>query len=129
MRISDWSSDVCSSDLGANAGLLLYTAGYPGRGFRAAYARLLECLPREVPVYHWGDSDADGFLIAEALASTCDEADRELQLWLMGQFPTQDANLELSDRDVARIEYITQRRGWDGQIGRASCRERVCQEV
>src|SRR3546814_8793189 len=63
---------------GANAGLLLYTAGYPGRGFRAAYARLLECLPREVPVYHWGDSDADGFLIAEALASTCDEADREI---------------------------------------------------
>src|SRR3546814_16736650 len=76
MRISDWSSDVCSSDL----------------------------------------SDADGFLIAEALASTCDEADRELQLWLMGQFPTQDANLELSDRDVARIEYITQRRGWDGHF-------------
>src|SRR3546814_19624548 len=76
MRISDWSSDVCSSDL----------------------------------------SDADGFLIAEALASTCDEADRELQLWLMGQFPTQDANLELSDRDVARHEYITQRRGWDGHF-------------
>src|SRR3546814_13400220 len=96
--------------------LFPYTTRFRSRGFRAAYARLLECLPREVPVYHWGDSDADGFLIAEALASTCDEADRELQLWLMGQFPTQDANLELSDRDVARIEYITQRRGWDGHF-------------
>src|SRR3546814_253731 len=101
---------------GANAGLLLYTAGYPGRGFRAAYARLLECLPSEVPVYPWGASAEAGFLIAEALATTGDEADRELQLWLMGQFPTQDANLELSDRDVARIEYITQRRGWDGHF-------------
>src|SRR3546814_11835590 len=39
---------------GANAGLLLYTAGSPGRGFRAAYARPLDCLPRDRERVGWG---------------------------------------------------------------------------
>src|SRR3546814_5752141 len=78
MRISDWSSDVCSSDL---------LPGRPGD-------RLL---------------DAGRDRIVQALS-------RPLLL---------DAAPGLSDRDRGG-----RRRGAHGeQIGRASCRERVCQYV
>src|SRR3546814_2510207 len=74
VRISDWSSDVCSSDL----------------------------LPRAV-------SEADGWAVARDIGALyCEE-------------------LTLSSH--AAIESLFERVGRAAEIGRASCRERVCQYV
>src|SRR3546814_6776173 len=95
MRISDWSSDVCSSDL--DTGLLIVAGGNELRsGAHRGMAKLAARLARDgFPVFRFdrrgvGDSEGEngGFLssgpdIAEAVAAF--------------------------------------------QIGRASCRERVCQ--
>src|SRR3546814_15352451 len=82
MRISDWSSDVCSSDLGQ------------------ASARF------------FGPEQADAFSRTPS---------PEGQLAAVPSFPARGGGLPaFGSRD----------RGWDDEeIGRASCRERVCQYV
>src|SRR3546814_13782143 len=97
MRISDWSSDVCSSDLFVTArtkGLNLHRYAYAGsvRIFDAA--------------------QPPQFAIIEAVGIA-------------------RVRGELRDRAVARgigIDAARQRQG-RAKIGRASCRERVCQYV
>src|SRR3546814_8897175 len=85
MRISDWSSDVCSSDLGAASGLGEATA----RRFAQEGARVLLT-----------DISDEGAAVARDIGGDA-------------QFLPQDVANE------AR---------W-AEIGRASCRERVCQYV
>src|SRR3546814_6633703 len=75
VRISDWSSDVCSSDL-------LEGRRFPGLKFRQ---RLLNLLARI--------------------------AGRQ------------------GPRDIQAVAHLASEQGMDGQIGRASCRDRVCQYV
>src|SRR3546814_8121097 len=78
MRISDWSSDVCSSDLRAHGATSLGEApakGWEHGRFGAPYLR-------------------DSLLAAGALCETLETATN-----------------------------------WSNEIGRASCRERVCQYV
>src|SRR3546814_10045782 len=81
MRISDWSSDVCSSDLVADA------------------PELLELAP-------------------DNLAKLRQLTDQALYLFGRPAFEHYDFLVALSSRI-----------GGIGQIGRASCRERVCQYV
>src|SRR3546814_5378546 len=76
MRISDWSSDVCSSDLGE---------------------------PLRIGRYDAGDLDAGDVRIVFR--------------------PGQPGGAAPGDNDHKRGE------GDEGEIGRASCRERVCQYV
>jgi hypothetical protein len=52
---------------------LLYTAGYPNSAVRQFLRKLV---PLSAPLQHWGDSDPDGYLIAQAL-----EAIHPLRLW------------------------------------------------
>src|SRR3546814_2593170 len=81
MRISDWSSDVCSSDL----------------------------WPRAILLNAWGTANmrTGGDDIAQALA-------------LIGARPTwEGASGRVTGFEIVPID----------QIGRASCRERVCQYV
>src|SRR3546814_7542363 len=87
MRISDWSSDVCSSDLGAGA-------------------RAGQALPRQ---RRGARSAADGAAMAAASAGEPAAGHRRRR----------------------RLERRGQGRpgGLRRQIGRASCRERVCQYV
>src|SRR3546814_7622010 len=83
MRISDWSSDVCSSDLDANS------------------SRPLD-----------GDADYSG-----------------------GDFRSRECVALLEEADIVVTnppfslfrEYVAQLVDYEKQIGRASCRERVCQ--
>src|SRR3546814_9981640 len=80
MRISDWSSDVCSSDL-------MYTLYYaPGA---ASF------------VVHW--------LLIEAGA----------------EYQLQRVNLQAGEQRSEAYRKLNP----NGEIGRASCRERVCQYV
>src|SRR3546814_15956142 len=92
MRISDWSSDVCSSDL---------------REFAADEAAVLGDLGRVVAARHI-DLDIGEAMFVEMRA--------ELLLGLGARLVGDEAQVELGDRAA----------GQDRQIGRASCRERVC---
>lgn len=44
---------------------LIYTAGFPGKAVR----KFIEMLPDEVELFHWGDSDPEGYEIAAILNS------------------------------------------------------------
>src|SRR3546814_20465934 len=99
MRISDWSSDVCSSDL-AEAGIAAVFCA--GTGMRALFA----ALPAPVRAEHATDADA----LAPALTDAVRPGDIVM---IKGSFASNmkrvvDALLE---------------------IGRTSCRERVLQYV
>src|SRR3546814_6393822 len=100
MRISDWSSDVCSSDLKVR------------------------------------DSGIHSLMVVPIRARHC-----VLGLALFGRSeeltPFQDDDLLLAEELVTRaalsldnaLQYARQRTAALTQIGRASCRERVCQTV
>src|SRR3546814_11327657 len=105
MRISDWSSDVCSSDLGVNRGLV----GLPqlqARGFVAQLRAGVERVELRI--------EARDGLVAGADAQ-----------------PRIQFRYALAGRHAAGVALQAQRhdRLVDLQIGRASCRERVCQYV
>src|SRR3546814_14864078 len=97
MRISDWSSDVCSSDLGTNAGLKRVSAGTEA----ASYTELLHVRRRFI--------HKEALRSATALVTNAVLATRDQRIW--GEAGTACAS------DSTK------------EIGRASCRERVCQYV
>src|SRR3546814_5793855 len=97
MRISDWSSDVCSSDLSAET--LRIRQGD------------LEGLPRGVLVYRDERWDADAFGVAAS-----DE--------MSGPLGRDHAHVDLVGRDdLVEVDVEAVR---EEEIGRSSCRERVC---
>src|SRR3546814_11088557 len=115
MRISDWSSDVCSSDLQIAAGLDLDTA-----------------LPeeREGTLYLntdlLNDFNLGGIKVAAANSITVDNGLAVApggDIILYG--PQVDVNFDLT----ARSGSIHLGNVLNQEIGRASCRESVCQDV
>src|SRR3546814_17121310 len=115
MRISDWSSDVCSSDLKSHSIIFVITEGERDRVRRTARAHQLEGLfdriieaPKIPRIYQRalrlvGDAST-AFMVG-------DQLQRDIR-------PAKEAGL--------RTIYFP---GGFRQIGRASCRERVCQYV
>src|SRR3546814_16230464 len=100
MRISDWSSDVCSSDLFA-----------VGRGGRSALLRqVIQQTVQEI---------ADRPFI--------DRPDGVARNRVSLRF----TDVEIAVIEVRAAQRSTDRAGWIQAlgIGRASCRERVCQYV
>src|SRR3546814_12833610 len=99
MRISDWSSDVCSSDLGGQRNRIEAAVEGEGRRDRDALARIEERILRGAE---------------KVAAAAIDDAVRRA----IGQDT-------LIDRGILerRVELAI------GEIGRASCRERVCPYV
>src|SRR3546814_2677404 len=86
MRISDWSSDVCSSDLGHVAGAPLDYSGLPGATNRAWDVTLLgelgvpdrEALrPRNLTLEAWLKPDEGGGTYQGALFKASDSARSE----------------------------------------------------
>src|SRR3546814_20296117 len=98
MRISDWSSDVCSSDLLP----LRYATRVPGDGFG-------------VPGGDWGRDPLCRYGPFRAQGGGPELVDAGLSV--------PDAQLYGSGRAAARHTRSGR------EIGRASCRERVCQYV
>src|SRR3546814_18394838 len=110
MRISDWSSDVCSSDLRAGRGL------DPGifKGWRywdgwIDDARMVIALLR--------DAEARGATLFPRIAAT--HAERAGGGW----------RITLSDERTVEARHLANATGPCAEIGRAPCRERVCQYV
>src|SRR3546814_11662251 len=98
MRISDWSSDVCSSDLHL-AGEL---AGAVGNELDVVQALLLA-----PGIHHEG-------VVHRETVDLVDAFGLELRIELV---------------EIRELVGRAGRREGAGQIGRASCRERVCQYV
>src|SRR3546814_20845419 len=103
MRISDWISDVCSSDLLNRTSLSLQTIRLPSQAERLAWlAEQLATLQGHGIIYTLTVRDAN-----------------QVAQWLK----TQDFDVEAYTGETGdRREALE-------QIGRASCRERVCQSV
>src|SRR3546814_13756965 len=108
MRISDWSSDVCSSDLLCPAAKPLL----PGaRGSRLRHS----CLPDALYGLLQGVSGTGGPLLH--LPPRRHGLAEDLGLRRLGQ----------AERSIQLVPAAIRRDGGDSEIGRASCRERVCQ--
>src|SRR3546814_6565391 len=122
MRISDWSSDVCSSDLEA----------------RKFYGELLGCGEGR-SAEHWVDFDFFGHQVVAHLApeecgtkafSSVD--DHQVPAKHFGVILTIPAWKALAEKlTAAGTKFIIEPyvRFEGEEIGRASCRERVCQYV
>src|SRR3546814_17270663 len=113
MRISDWSSDVCSSDL-----LLM-------RQSAGTVKKLAMELGGNAPFIVFDDADLD-LAIDGVMASkfrnagqTCVCANR-----ILVQSGIHDAFVDRLSTAVRALKV-----GHGTEIGRASCRERVCQDV
>src|SRR3546814_13598477 len=108
MRISDWSSDVCSSDLPGTS-LKHFLASYPGRVLIAA------------------DSAGRREALIETLA-TAGLKPQNVESWQ--SFLSRHSGESRNPVSLARPESLDPSFRWDDeqnlQIGRASCRERGC---
>src|SRR3546814_13361743 len=102
MRISDWSSDVCSSDL-ARVDKLNALAEAEAAPVEEPAAPQDESLPRQIAEFTQQSAESVATLLSRVL------------------------------RDLQGLAQIGEGRGADyaalGQLGSASCRERVCQYV
>src|SRR3546814_3668196 len=123
MRISDWSSDVCSSDLGRytiprkaggryfygyNKGLQNQTPLYVREGLTGRQRLLID--PND-----WAEDGSD------ALAEWAPSPDGRFLLYAV-----QEAG---SDWRTLKILDVATARPLEDENGRASCREKVCQLV
>ena len=103
---------------GAEQALLLYTGGMPSPAWRAAYTRILACLPPALPIYHWGDIDEGGFRIAAKISETAAKAGKKLQPWLMAPGALPDEVYAAAPRptapQLARMCRWATLAGWEG---------------
>src|SRR3546814_4490035 len=97
MRISDWSSDVCSSDLAKAAGTAMSSITYHYGGKEGLYLAAADYIVSQM-------DDGAHPIEGDGLPKTPDAARRAIHKALAGF--------------IDKLE-----------IGRASCRERVCQYV
>lgn len=93
--------------------LLIYTAGMPSPAWRAMYTRLIGSVPKDVPVYHWGDVDEGGFRISTTLARDALSAGHTLKPWKMhpDNVP-EDIRRKASKHTLARIRHFAAAAGW-----------------
>src|SRR3546814_18821765 len=103
MRISDWSSDVCSSDL---------------QPYRPDYIKAF------ADGWRYGQLPEETSMNVETLAAFADEAHKHGQRVLPHTVTVERGKLA-ADAGIDVIAHSAQ----DGEIGSASCRERVCQYV
>src|SRR3546814_4101170 len=126
MRISDWSSDVCSSDL---ADLDRLSRDAPGRGRVAAYYQRRGYLTGAGTLW-------DGIMARAGLVNLATTLHRpplshlavEEMIAAHPDFLVMDsATRTVSDRGTEMLHHRALERIVPEEIGRASCRERVCQ--
>src|SRR3546814_1140025 len=107
MRISDWSSDVCSSDLNQSGWIR-------GRNQDGSWATPFN-------PYKWGDAFTEGNALHYSWAVMQDVQG------LMNLMGGREKFVERLDAIFTAPPIFDE--SYYGQIGRASCRERVCQYV
>src|SRR3546814_10939135 len=106
MRISDWSSDVCSSDLAAGAGDTVEGVSFgtpPGREGR------------------------DSMFPSRSASATCLRMAKPQKRYVCQSCGSVSHRWQGQCADCGEWNTLVEEAG--AEIGRASCRERVCQEV
>src|SRR3546814_17961083 len=111
MRISDWSSDVCSSDLGN-----LYRQDFPVVGLTSQVSVTYNMNREKNDI----QIDHNGFPVRPALLG--DLRGREYDVVYLGY----SADGRIGRINVTASFYAPL---GEDQIGRAACRERGCQDV
>lgn len=98
---------------------LIYTAGMPSPSWLRVFKLLIEALPPQAAVRHWGDIDAGGFRIADCLARACDNLGRTLAPYGMdgALLEAQEASAEaarksLDEAELRTIRRICEARSW-----------------
>src|SRR3546814_14520353 len=114
MRISDWSSDVCSSDLAQS---LLQS--------RHGVLNL-----HKVPATHIGDFGIDYYCLAGLVIYQCYAVEEPIDIAIRAdrqksKITTDLKKLIAGASEVSKLLLSKPLKKW--KIGRASCRERVCQ--
>src|SRR3546814_2198630 len=105
MRISDWSSDVCSSDLlGAFDNRLSFEAVYYHKDTKGIIVTVPASLGVKAGLSNPGEVSNKGIELATSWTQSFND---DMSLTIGGNLTTMD----------------------NKEIGRASCRERVCQYV
>src|SRR3546814_15382425 len=111
MRISDWSSDVCSSDLHGDMPLIVVLRNDKVEG--ALVRAVIDGVGRNRP------DDAQAFILGHS------HAGYDLQVVLAPEQSVLAAvRIDAGDGDPRLFDTHP-----NEEIGRASCRERVCQYV
>src|SRR3546814_10534865 len=123
MRISDWSSDVCSSDLNRRDALPLFSAGDARRA--AIPEGLRDMLPPGAVPAHLQTLEQAGIRVSQGLRSGCN---RFFYVTLAGDDEGETVTVEASD-SFQNMRFRVPADALRPEIGRASCRERVCQYV
>src|SRR3546814_13241565 len=118
MRISDWSSDVCSSDLHTPRGSELALA--TGEAFDVKVKTTVQSRER-LSSSKWRTSMRYEISNAKTQPISVDLTQAGLD------FALNDTRIIEESQKSQRIRSDAAR--WTVQIGRASCRERVCQYV
>jgi hypothetical protein len=54
-----------------DAGVVIYTAGFPAPALVRVLGQLDQCLPDDCPFYHWGDRDIGGLRILARVVAAC----------------------------------------------------------
>src|SRR3546814_16959341 len=108
MRISDWSSDVCSSDLRGGAGVL--------------HQPVRLAVPGDEHLAVGGGDDGD----AEAHLDLRRHADVDAAMAVVAERPA--AMVAPAGAGIV-VDVVLHGAARAPEIGRASCRERVCQYV
>lgn len=99
--------------------VIVYTGGMPSRSWASAYRQLLNSMPNNALVWHWGDIDIGGFRIADRIASICREADKHLSLHMMGCALSDSPNSirhEMSSTEVGQISKICEKNSWADEL-------------
>src|SRR3546814_11077010 len=131
MRISDWSSDVCSSDL--------VSEGDYGVPSRIEDDELLNLVIPQPETYAYAE-ERRLFYVALTRASRgtfilCNRRKPSRYIRELCEIAGDDVRFEAVDgKDLDQcprclVGQMVERQGRNNKIGRASCRERVCQYV
>src|SRR3546814_13502655 len=119
MRISDWSSDVCSSDLKDMIAAILHLSADWISGERVARSRIPAAVLDQFSIILTAETDKTIYA-----ATMSDE--RLVEAIIREHYPHKEVSFVafLPDRIDDFVDRMQRMK-----IGRASCRERVCQYV
>lgn len=101
--------------------VVVYTGGMPSRSWVSAYRKLLDAMPINSSVWHWGDIDGGGFRIADRIACICREVCKQLKLHMMGGGMSDDSSVSVRHKmtasEVGQVSKICIKNGWQDELG------------
>lgn len=93
--------------------LMIFTGGMPTPAWRAMYIRLLQDLPPQTEIFHWGDVDEGGFRIASLLAADAHSAGKRLRPWRMSPSDIpEEARQPVTSAVANRMAQFARTAGW-----------------